>query len=276
MKRFRLHSPWARWIGLECLQWAVALALFLGVPWAHYEQVLKPQLQSVQQVRATLDQEWRAAVRRNDWESWAGMAMARVQATVGEAMHESGEIDENQATPLVAVARKDSSTVVQVPVSPNMKRRATAIATKKNRKNILVRVPGSGPDDVVWTALNQFYAVPYLWGGNGIFGIDCSGLVTQVFHSVGVALPRTAQTQFDSRLGVYVGLNELKPGDLVFFHTRVKPYVSHVGIYIGNNEFVHAPRTGRRVEISSLTGYYKARFIAGKRVVADPFDRRTT
>lgn len=276
MKRFIQQSPWVRWIGLECLQWSVALGLFFGLPWAHYEQVLKPQLQSVRQLRAALDQEVREAVREGRWEQWAGLAMARVQATVVKTMKDAGDTGEVKETTPIAMAKEDSAAMDTPSISPRPKRRAGTTATKKTRKNILVRVQGAGPDDVVWTALNEFYAAPYLWGGNSIFGIDCSGLVTQVFHRVGVALPRTAQTQFDSRLGVYVGLNDLRPGDLVFFHTRTKPYVSHVGIYIGNNEFVHAPRSGRRVEITPLTGYYKARFIAGKRIIADPFDRHAT
>ena len=168
-----------------------------GVPWVHYEQVLKPKLQSVQQLRATLDQEVREAVRHDRWEHWAGTAMARVRAAVIKAMNESGETEESQETPLVATVQKDRPGSPYASVSTNTNNRVTGSSKKKARKNILIRVPGAGPDDVVWTALNGLYAVPYLWGGNRIFGIDCSGLVTQVFHRVGAALPRTAQTQFD-------------------------------------------------------------------------------
>jgi len=86
-----------------------------------------------------------------------------------------------------------------------------------------------------------------------------------------VGLPRTAQEQFDSHLGVYVGLGDLRPGDLVFFHTRTHPFISHVGIYLGKDEFLHAPRSGRRVEIALLRGFYRKRFVAGKRILGDPF-----
>ena len=200
--------------------------------------------------------------------------MARIQQKVRSAVVRSNQ-EEEIKMPDPQKLSPDSLKQAMSSIKTVSKTHRPKPSKKKQKDHILLRVQGVGPDDVVWTALNDFYASPYLWGGNTNMGVDCSGLVKQVFHQVGVSLPRTAQTQFDSRLGVYVGLNNLKPGDLVFFHTRSKPYVSHVGIYIGNNEFVHAPRTGRRVEITPLTGYYRKRFIAGKRVIADPFDRFT-
>ena len=135
------------------------------------------------------------------------------------------------------------------------------------KKNVLLRVPGVGPEDVVWTAIDAFYHAPYEFGGEDDLGVDCSALVQQVFSRLDVELPRTAQRQFDSRIGVYVGLEDVRPGDLLFFHTRPHPYIGHVGIYAGNGAFLHAPRTGKRVEFQALNGFYRKRFVAAKRIL---------
>ena len=99
-------------------------------------------------------------------------------------------------------------------------------------------------------------------------GFDCSGLVAYVFDAVmGLALPRT--TYEIARLGTDVAKGDLKPGDLVFFNTMRRSF-SHVGIYLGDNKFVHAPRTGYKVRIEDMTGaYWTARFNGARRIQAD-------
>jgi len=96
-------------------------------------------------------------------------------------------------------------------------------------------------------------------------GFDCSGLVVHVFeHAWGISLPRNTQEQ--RLVGRPVKLAELKPGDLVFYDTRNRPY-SHVGIYVGQGNFVHAPRRGATVRIESVhTPYWRARFNGARRV----------
>ncbi len=96
--------------------------------------------------------------------------------------------------------------------------------------------------------------------------LDCSGLVQFVFQQVtGVTLPRSAKEM--SRLGEKVALADLKPGDLVFFNTRRFAY-SHVGIYLGDNRFIHAPRRGREVEIATIdAGYWQKRFNGARRLI---------
>lgn len=110
---------------------------------------------------------------------------------------------------------------------------------------------GAVPDPlrsrIVFTAL-QMIGVPYRYGGATPQGFDCSGLVQYAYRSAGVAVPRTSREQF--RASAPVQLAEAGPGDLLFF--RSKDY-SHVGIYLGEGRFVHAPSTGRTVEISNVS-----------------------
>ncbi len=108
--------------------------------------------------------------------------------------------------------------------------------------------------------------VNYKWGSDSPEnGLDCSGLVSHVFQEVaGIVLPRNSQGM--SKVGEKINKTELQPGDLVFFNTRRRPF-SHVGIYIGDERFVHAPRRGREVEVSDMQGrYWKKRYNGARRV----------
>jgi cell wall-associated NlpC family hydrolase len=119
--------------------------------------------------------------------------------------------------------------------------------------------------DLAATALDLI-GIRYKWGGNTPeTGLDCSGLVRYVFQQVtGVTLPRTAKDM--SRLGMEVAASELQPGDLVFFNTRRFAF-SHVGIYLGDNQFIHAPRRGREVEVATLdSSFWKLRFDGARRM----------
>ena len=119
--------------------------------------------------------------------------------------------------------------------------------------------------DLASSALDLI-GIRYKWGGNTPeTGLDCSGLVRYVFQQVtGVTLPRTARDM--SRLGTEVAVGDLQPGDLVFFNTRRFAF-SHVGIYLGDNQFVHAPRRGREVEVATLdSSFWKRRFDGARRM----------
>ncbi len=109
--------------------------------------------------------------------------------------------------------------------------------------------------------------IPYKFGGNSIMGIDCSAYVQKVYKLIGIELPRSARLQFKE--GEIVDRDSLSIGDLVFFRTYAS-FPSHVGIYLGNDLFIHASSKGKKVSIDSLTTpYYFKRFIGGKRFIID-------
>jgi len=117
-------------------------------------------------------------------------------------------------------------------------------------------------------ALQALFAVGvrYHYGGNSPdTGFDCSGLVAHVFDRAwGIALPRSTEEQ--RNVGRAVKRTDLQPGDLVFYNTRNRPF-SHVGIYLGDGNFVHAPRPGQRVRVESIdTPYWRARFNGARRL----------
>jgi cell wall-associated NlpC family hydrolase len=109
----------------------------------------------------------------------------------------------------------------------------------------------------------------YVWGGTNPEGFDCSGYVQYLYKKHQINLPRTAWAQ--SKKGREVQLDELQKGDLLFFLTDKKRGipVTHVGIYIGNGEFIHAASKKRGIIISPVHhGYYRDRFVSAKRVLA--------
>ncbi len=132
-------------------------------------------------------------------------------------------------------------------------RRATDSVSAGRRP--LADSAGPGRPEVVEVALRFVGVVDYVYGGTTPAGFDCSGLTMFCYREIGVAIPRTSRQQF--RVGSHIPpdrLDLLAPGDLVFFGYDGDPErVHHVGIYVGNMEFLHAPRTGERVTISSLT-----------------------
>ncbi|MEA3456866.1 MAG: LysM peptidoglycan-binding domain-containing C40 family peptidase [Campylobacterota bacterium] len=107
----------------------------------------------------------------------------------------------------------------------------------------------------------------YVWAANGPSKFDCSGFTKYVCNKNGITIPRTSIMQ--AKVGKKVSKNNLRAGDLIFFDTsdQRKGYVNHVGIYLGNNKFIHASSAKKKVMISSLSkNFYKSRFKWGRRV----------
>lgn len=121
----------------------------------------------------------------------------------------------------------------------------------------------SSSGSIVGTAQN-YLGVPYVWGGTSPSGFDCSGFTQYVFRQCGYSINRTAAAQYSN--GSYVSYDSLQAGDLVFFaNTYSASGITHVGIYIGGGEFIHAANGG--VKISSLSeSYYSSRYYGARRI----------
>lgn len=124
---------------------------------------------------------------------------------------------------------------------------------------------GEKASELVMNAMG-FLGVPYRRGGSSAeTGFDCSGFVRAMYQqTVGLILPRRADQQ--AAATTTIDKSELRPGDLVFFNTMRRTF-SHVGIYIGDNKFIHSPRSGSEVRVEDMrAGYWKTRFNGARRV----------
>jgi hypothetical protein len=117
--------------------------------------------------------------------------------------------------------------------------------------------------DLVETA-RRFIGLPYRWGGTSAeSGFDCSGLVMAVYDLNGIKLPRTSRAQY--QIGKALSKDDLSEGDLVFFDTAGRNRVSHVGIYVGEGNFIHAPGRGKVIRTDSLSNtYFAPRYKGGR------------
>ncbi|HEX9190594.1 MAG TPA: NlpC/P60 family protein [Candidatus Deferrimicrobiaceae bacterium] len=137
---------------------------------------------------------------------------------------------------------------------------AAGLPAEESLKNRVIRVA------------ERMLFIPYRWGGETLKGLDCSAYVRKVFAYLDLDLPRSAREQF--REGVRIEKADLSVGDLVFFRTYAK-YPSHVGIYLGDNRFIHASSRDRRVKIDNLEAtYYVKRYIGAKRLLFEENDIR--
>ncbi|HCO38430.1 MAG TPA: NlpC/P60 family protein [Aquificaceae bacterium] len=129
----------------------------------------------------------------------------------------------------------------------------------------------AGTDSIVLTALT-YMERPYQFGANELYRMDCSAFVKRVFEVNGISLPRSTAEQ--AQVGVPVSLDEIRPGDLLFFSTY-RPGPSHVGIYIGNGKMVHASES-RGITIDRIDDpYWQRRFLFAKRVTKDNYVVKT-
>ena len=118
--------------------------------------------------------------------------------------------------------------------------------------------PSSTGEKIVSTA-KKYLGVPYVWGGSSPSGFDCSGLVYYVLRSCGYSVSRTSSAMYKD--GTPVAKSDLQPGDVVFFQNTYKAGISHVGIYVGNGQFIHSPSTGEVVSYDDLySDYYTSHY----------------
>jgi cell wall-associated NlpC family hydrolase len=189
----------------------------------------------------------------------AGCAIAAALALVAAASASAAPVGPVHSS-IGAVAPAATAT----PVTPQARARSTSFATDSARE--AAAKVWQGAQDVALFALGMI-GVDYRFGGETPDrGLDCSGLIRYVFQEVtGTTLPRTSREM--SRIGAKVALSDLAPGDLVFFNTRRFAF-SHVGLYLGDNRFIHAPSTGGEVEVATLSqAYWRRHFDGARRLV---------
>jgi len=129
--------------------------------------------------------------------------------------------------------------------------------------------PSPQGNELALAAMN-FLDRPYQMGGQSLeTGFDCSGFTRYLFgHTLGIELPRSVQEQAQASMLRPVARDALQPGDLVFFNTQQRTF-SHVGIYLGDGRFIHAPRTGAQIRAESLAAsYWSRRYTGARRAVA--------
>ena len=122
--------------------------------------------------------------------------------------------------------------------------------------------------DQIVSEAREALGTPYRWARQGEKSTDCAGLVRRVAKTAGIDLPRTSRAQYAS--GRPISARDLRPGDLVFFKNTYRRGISHVGIYVGDGEFIHAASKRRRVVVDRLDEqYFAARFAGARRIVAE-------
>ncbi|MCC2625322.1 MAG: peptidoglycan endopeptidase [Burkholderiales bacterium] len=136
-----------------------------------------------------------------------------------------------------------------------------------------VTVPAKSSDAIGNMLLQSIslIGIPYRWGGNTPeTGMDCSGFIRYLYKtSLGITLPRTAAEM--SKVGKRISVDDIEPGDLLFFNTR-RGANTHVGMYLGNNRMIVAPRTGQDIQISVLDSYWHKHLNGAKRIVQENED----
>ncbi len=149
---------------------------------------------------------------------------------------------------------------------------------RKPREPIQPVVPRETPDkpqpkpakkekdmgEIAARTAERFVGIPYRWGGDNVVeGMDCSGFVRAVYNLCGLSIPRTSRDQY--RAGDAVSRDDLQDGDLVFFGASADK-INHVGIYVGNGRFVHAPRRGEEIRVTSVDdNYFEKRYVGARR-----------
>jgi len=146
----------------------------------------------------------------------------------------------------------------------NLRKEQKKLLTKLNR----VKSKGKYNKNSIIKNAKRYLGGKYVWGGTQPKGFDCSGYVKYLYAQQGIQLPRTAYAQ--SKVGKYVSKDSLKKGDLLFFLTDKKRHIpiTHVGMYIGNDKFIHAASRKKGIIISSFSkSKYHKYFVKAKRII---------
>ncbi|SNC60163.1 C40 family peptidase [Polynucleobacter victoriensis] len=171
---------------------------------------------------------------------------------------------------VVIVSLQTPAVLAQSATEPEASNRITSVASQL--ANTVTSSVVDGTESLINNAM-QLIGVRYRWGGNTPqSGLDCSGFVRYVFNDTfGFLLPRKSAQM--SQVGLEIRKDELRPGDLVFFNTMRHAF-SHVGIYVGDNKFIHAPSKGKSIRVDDMTkAYWEKRYNGARRM--EGFDAMT-
>ncbi len=187
----------------------------------------------------------------------------RAATRLGELLAPIEKLGSQSATILRAIRSKEGS----IP-APSQEYPLPGVPAVRAADGTIVRFatdvngPMSPTGQAVVQQAMKFLGTPYVWGGETPQGFDCSGFLQYLYAQRGISIPRVTYDQV--KTGQPISAKNLQPGDGVFFAKDGD--VHHVGVYIGNGQFIHAPRTGDVVKISSLNEpYYQAQFVGGRR-----------
>lgn len=164
---------------------------------------------------------------------------------------------------VLKVPQKPKVVVTKAGSSKTLSRGSSTSSKSSSSSQSYDSIPAPSNADGVVAYAFKFMGRPYVWGASGPSAFDCSGFTAYVYSAFGVSLGHFTGSQFGS--GCAVSRNALAPGDLVFFNTYSS--VSHVGIYIGGGQFIHASSGSGRVTVSNLSeSYYASRYAGARRV----------
>jgi len=228
---------------------------------ARQERLLAEARARLAAERAAQARAARAAARARAEASARARAQAAAQAQAARAAAAAAETTTAAATTTAAPTSAPATTAPAAPAAAPAAPAPADPATTAPAPVVQPSAPvtAAGHPEAASLALN-YIGVPYLWGGSTPAGFDCSGLVSYVYAQLGVDLPHFAAAQYG--YGVPVPRDQLQAGDLVFFDG-----LNHVGIYIGDGEFVDAPHTGAFVRIDSLSDdWYASRYVGARRI----------
>lgn len=178
-------------------------------------------------------------------------------STKSAAIEASAAVAVNESLPVIVLPKTPSSVLKITPSDTAVKLRTFSLVTAPFES--LMHSSTNLMRDQIIEIAKQYLGIRYVPGGQSEKGFDCSGFVSYVYSKLGIKIPRSSASQCAA--GAKVTKDGTEVGDLVFFLTRGKSVISHVGIYIGDNKFIHSASSGKGVIISSLNEpYWKARF----------------
>ncbi len=198
-----------------------------------------------------------AGLHRRHW--LLGLCVAAGCATISTSALAAPELAPTGSDPIMRLLEEHNLVGTHSPTGP-----------ERGEASLLTQVRDT-TSDLVMTAMN-FIGVRYRMGGTSAeTGFDCSGFTRHIFeNSIGLVLPRRAAEQASAPGLLSISKDELKPGDLVFFNTLRRTF-SHVGIYVGDGKFIHAPRAGGKVRVEDMRiAYWTQRFNGARRAPEAP------